>query len=73
MLSEISSVLIYLPANVTVQRPITVSITKEKTKQTQTAETCNNNNNNNISIIYYLWAESTATRPITDKAQCSYR
>jgi hypothetical protein len=24
------------------------------------------------SILYYLCAESTATRPITDTAQCSY-
>jgi hypothetical protein len=36
-----------------------------------------NNNNNNLiqfnSIIYYLCAESTATRPITNTAQCSYR
>jgi hypothetical protein len=23
-------------------------------------------------ILYYLWAESTATRPITDTAQCNY-
>jgi hypothetical protein len=30
----------------------------------------NNNNNNNNSILYYLCAESTATRPITDTAQC---
>jgi hypothetical protein len=27
-----------------------------------------NNNNNNNSTIYYLCAESTATRPITDRA-----
>jgi hypothetical protein len=26
-----------------------------------------------IQIKYYLCAESTATRPITDRAQCSYR
>jgi hypothetical protein len=43
----------------------------------------NNNNNNqnyqsevitqfNSSIIYYLCAESTAARPITDTAQCRY-
>jgi hypothetical protein len=25
------------------------------------------------SIIYYLCAESTATRPITDAAQCRYK
>jgi hypothetical protein len=25
------------------------------------------------SILYYLCAESTATRPITDTAQCRYR
>jgi hypothetical protein len=31
----------------------------------------NNNNNNNNSILYYLCAESTATRPITDTAQCN--
>jgi hypothetical protein len=33
------------------------------------------NNNNSIqfnSILYYLCAESTATRPITDTAQCRY-
>jgi hypothetical protein len=30
----------------------------------------NNNNNNNNSILYYLCAESTATRRITDTAQC---
>jgi hypothetical protein len=30
----------------------------------------NNNNNNNNSILYYLCAEPTATRPITDTAQC---
>jgi opacity protein-like surface antigen len=29
-----------------------------------------NNNNNNNSILYYLCAESTATRAITDTAQC---
>jgi hypothetical protein len=28
------------------------------------------NNNNNNTIFYYLCAESTATRPITDIAQC---
>jgi hypothetical protein len=28
--------------------------------------------NNNL-ILYYLRAESTATRPITDSAQCRYR
>jgi hypothetical protein len=28
--------------------------------------------NNNNSILYYLCAESTATRPITDTAQCNY-
>jgi hypothetical protein len=28
------------------------------------------NNNNNNSIFYYLYVESTATRPITDTAQC---
>jgi hypothetical protein len=42
----------------------------------------NNNNNNNIiittiihfnSILYYLRAESTALRPITDTAQCTYK
>jgi hypothetical protein len=27
-------------------------------------------NNNNNSILYYLRAESTATRPITGTAQC---
>jgi hypothetical protein len=41
----------------------------------------NNNNNNNYyyyyyynnnSILYYLCAEPTATRPITDTAQCRY-
>jgi hypothetical protein len=31
----------------------------------------NNNNNNNSSILYYLCAESTAVRPITDTAQCT--
>jgi hypothetical protein len=30
-------------------------------------------NNNNNSILYYLCAESTATRPITDPAQCRYK
>jgi hypothetical protein len=25
------------------------------------------------SILYYLCADSTATRPITDTAQCRYR
>jgi hypothetical protein len=33
----------------------------------------NNNNNNNNSIPHYLCAVSTATRPITDTAQCIYR
>jgi hypothetical protein len=33
----------------------------------------NNNNNNNNSILYYLCAESTATRPITDTELCRYR
>jgi hypothetical protein len=33
----------------------------------------NNNNNNNNSILYYLYAESTAKRPITDTAQFRYR
>jgi hypothetical protein len=33
----------------------------------------NNNNNNNNSILFYLCAESTATRPITDTAQCRYK
>jgi hypothetical protein len=33
----------------------------------------NNNNNNNNSILYYLCAESTATRPITDTAQCKQK
>jgi hypothetical protein len=33
----------------------------------------NNNNNNNNSILYYLCAESTAVRPITDTAQCTYK
>jgi hypothetical protein len=33
----------------------------------------NNNNNNNNSILYYLCTESTAVRPITDRAQCRYR
>jgi hypothetical protein len=28
--------------------------------------------NNNL-ILYYLYAESTATRPITDTAQCKYK
>jgi hypothetical protein len=36
-----------------------------------------NNNNNNYyyyySILYYLCAQSTAVRPITDTAQCTYR
>jgi hypothetical protein len=32
----------------------------------------NNNNNNNNLILYYLRAESTDTRPITDTAQCRY-
>jgi hypothetical protein len=27
----------------------------------------------NNSILYYLCAESTATRPITDTAQCRYK
>jgi hypothetical protein len=31
----------------------------------------NNNNNNNNSILYYLCAEPTATKPITDTAQCT--
>jgi hypothetical protein len=35
--------------------------------------TNNNNNNNNNSILYYLCAEPTATRPITETAQCRYR
>jgi hypothetical protein len=30
-------------------------------------------NNNNNSILYYLCAESTATRPITDTAKCRYK
>jgi hypothetical protein len=30
-----------------------------------------NNNNNNNSIIYYLGAEPTAARIITDTAQCT--
>jgi hypothetical protein len=30
-------------------------------------------NNNNNSILYHLSAESTATRPITDTAQCRYK
>jgi hypothetical protein len=30
----------------------------------------NNNNNKNNSILYCLCAESTATRPIADTAQC---
>jgi hypothetical protein len=30
----------------------------------------NNNNNNNNSILYYFYAESKATRPITETAQC---
>jgi hypothetical protein len=33
----------------------------------------NNNNFNSISILYYLCAEPTATRPITGTAQCRYR
>jgi hypothetical protein len=27
----------------------------------------------NNSVLYYLCAESTATRPITDTAQCTYK
>jgi hypothetical protein len=30
----------------------------------------NDDNNNNNPILYYLCAEATATRPITDTAQC---
>jgi hypothetical protein len=36
-------------------------------------KTLNIFNNNNNSIHYYLCAESTATTPITDTAQCRYR
>jgi hypothetical protein len=34
------------------------------------------NNNNSIqftSILYYLYAESTGARPITDTVQCRYK
>jgi hypothetical protein len=31
------------------------------------------NSHNNNSILYYLCAKSTATRPITDTAQCRYK
>jgi hypothetical protein len=29
--------------------------------------------NNSNSILYYLCAESTATRPVTETAQCRYK
>jgi hypothetical protein len=32
-----------------------------------------NDDDDNNSILYYLYAESTATRPITDTAQCRYK
>jgi hypothetical protein len=35
--------------------------------------TYNNNSNNNNSILYYLCAESIATKPITDTAQSRYK
>jgi hypothetical protein len=33
---------------------------------------CKCNDNNSITILYYLFAVSTATRPITDVAQRGY-
>jgi hypothetical protein len=33
----------------------------------------NNSNSKSNSILYYLCAEPTATRPITGTAQCRYR
>jgi hypothetical protein len=44
----------------------------QRSKQTN-KQSYNNNNTNNNSILYYLCAESTAARPITDTAQCSYK
>jgi hypothetical protein len=44
---------------------------KETTaKHSQTKYKTGSLYNNNNSILYYLCAESTATRPITDTAQC---
>jgi hypothetical protein len=51
---------------------------EKKTSKQMTCEVAKYNinsiiiNNNNHSVIYYLCAESTATMPITDTAQCRY-
>jgi hypothetical protein len=52
----------------------TTTTTTTTTITTTATTTNNNNNNNNIinnSILYCLYAESTATRPITETAQCT--
>jgi hypothetical protein len=42
-----------------------VAIKERETKHTNKMQEQGNLNNNN-SILYYLWAETTAARPITD-------
>jgi hypothetical protein len=49
---------------------------KQTNKQAKKGKERKDNNNNSIqfnSMIYYLCAESTATKPITDTAQCTLK
>jgi hypothetical protein len=43
-----------------------------KQYKTNSEEEEDHNNNNNNLVLCYLYAKSTATRPITGTAQCRY-